>query len=95
MRSRRIEQGVCLAVALYAAAAVVWFVAIEYRGWKQTGIMLPAKTYFRFAVTLGLAVLFGAAFWASRTKEREEREKHSGGQKENPTNRLPPSKPSQ
>ena len=82
MTSRRIEQVTCLAVAIYAASALVWFIAIEYRAWKETGILLPAKTYLRFAVTLGLAVLFGSAFWASRAREREERQKNSSRQKE-------------
>lgn len=79
MRSRKIEQGIFLTISLYAAGAVVWFIIIEYRGWRETGITLPSSTYVRFLMTLGLSILFGAGFFASRRKEREERGKSMVG----------------
>jgi hypothetical protein len=71
-RSRKWEQRIFACVSIYAGLATFWFIVEEVRGYSATGIRLPAATYWRFAVTAGLCALFGAAYFASKKRERKE-----------------------
>jgi hypothetical protein len=73
-KSRKIEQGIFVFIALFGMAIFLFMVIGAYRTWRATGINVLQGDYMRLVQVAGLTVLFSVAYWASRIKERQERQ---------------------
>jgi len=70
--SRKPEQAICLSVALLGVAGLCWVSVDLYLAQRETGIPVMKFEIHRLLGLAGVSLLFAAAFWASKAKEREE-----------------------
>ncbi len=73
--SRKPEQAIFLSVTLFGAAALCWMSLTLFISQRDTGIPVMGFEIGRLLSVAGASLLFGAAFWASRIKEREEKKR--------------------
>ncbi len=77
--SRKPEQAIFLSVALLGVAALCWISVDRYFVYRDTGIPVMGFEIKTLLSIAGMSLLFGAAFWASRIKEREEKKAQQVG----------------
>jgi hypothetical protein len=77
--SRKPEQAIFLSVALFGAGALCWMSTALYFSQRETGIPVMSFEIKRLLSVAGVSLLFGAAFRASRIKEREEKKAQQVG----------------
>lgn len=57
---------------MLALCALVWVLIDSYRVWRDTGINTMRIGVSQTLAMAGIVVLFGGAYFASRTREREK-----------------------
>ena len=70
--SRKPEQAIFLSVAVFGAAACCWMSLELYFASRNTGIPVMMFEVRRLLAVGSVSLLFFAAFWASKVKERDE-----------------------
>lgn len=71
MKKLKIERAICVAVVLMSVICFSWVLIEAYFAQLETGINLIRHSARDLFAIAGVGVLFGAALWALRVKERE------------------------